>query len=121
MQLKYRLEHKHCLQPGCEFDGPSQDALDKHLERDHFQCIGCKRIFPSQTKLNHHSETCTFAIACPQCRLPCAGQTQLALHLEHCFFCEECNYCTHHEGNYKIVSDQFQLLGVFLTPDNPFI
>jgi hypothetical protein len=95
--------------------------LDKHLERDHFQCIGCKRIFPSQTKLNHHSETCTFAIACPQCRLPCAGQTQLALHLEHCFFCEECNYCTHHEGNYKIVSDQFQLLGVFLTPDNPFI
>ena len=96
--------HKHCLQPGCAFDGPDQAALAYHLKRDHFQCEGCKRILPSQTKLNQHYDSCSFAVACPQCGEHCAGKTQLALHLEHCYFCEECGFHTHHEGNYHIVS-----------------
>jgi hypothetical protein len=99
------LEHKHCLQPGCSFDGPDRVALDNHLQQDHFQCVGCKRIFQSHTKLNQHSENCNFAISCPQCRQPYAGQAQLAVHFEHCFLCEECGFCTNHEGNYKIVSN----------------
>jgi hypothetical protein len=105
-------EHKHCLQPGCDFDGPNQRAVDEHLKQDHFQCIGCKRIFPSQNKLNHHAETCTFAIACPQCNHTCAGQAELAIHLKNCFFCEECGFWAHHEGNFKIVSDHPQSLNV---------
>jgi hypothetical protein len=98
------LEHKHCLQSGCDFDGPSQALLDQHLMRDHFQCAGCKQILPSQNKLNQHSETCKFIMVCPNCHRPCAGQTQLALHLEQCFYCQECDFCTNHEGNYLIVS-----------------
>lgn len=98
-------EHKHCLQPGCDFDSPLQVALDAHLEQDHFQCVGCKRIFQSQNKLNQHSESCNFDVPCPQCCEPYAGQAQLAFHLEHCYLCEDCGFCTHHEGNFKIVSD----------------
>jgi hypothetical protein len=97
-------KHKHCLQPGCDFDGPDQVTLDRHLDRDHFRCVGCKRIFQSQTKLNSHAEICAFAIACPQCNMPCAGQAQLAKHLKQCFYCEECDFATSHEGNYHIVS-----------------
>lgn len=96
-------EHKHCLQPGCDYDGPNQAALDLHLQQDHFQCVGCERILPSQNKLNQHYETCKSAVACHQCGVACAGQVQLALHLEHCFLCQECDYWTHHEGNYQIV------------------
>jgi hypothetical protein len=115
----FALEHKHCLQTGCDFDGPNQAALDEHLTEDHFQCVGCKRIFQSQTKLNHHAEACKFAIACPRCREPYPGQAQLAVHLEHCFLCEECGYCTHHEGNHKIVSDTLTVRRVYLrTPVN---
>lgn len=107
MDVAYTIaEHRHCLQPGCDFDGPDEAVLEEHLTRDHFRCVGCKRIFQSQTKLNHHAESCKFAVACPQCREPYAGQAQLALHLEHCFLCEECNFSTHHEGNYLIVSDE---------------
>lgn len=101
--LTCRSEHKHCLQPGCDYDGPDATALDLHLQQDHFQCVGCKRILPSQTKLNQHYETCTSSLACQQCGIACAGQVQLALHLEHCYLCEECGYWTHHEGNYQIV------------------
>jgi predicted RNA-binding Zn-ribbon protein involved in translation (DUF1610 family) len=97
-------EHKHCLQPGCGFDGPDQAALTQHLKHDHFQCEGCKRILPSQTQLNKHYENCSFAVACPQCGEPCAGKGQLALHLQSCYLCEECGFLTHHEGNFDIVS-----------------
>lgn len=97
-------EHKHCLQPGCDFDGPDQAALRDHLKKDHFQCEGCMLILPSSTKLNLHYENCKFTVTCHQCGETCAGQAKLATHLEKCYFCEECGYQTYHEGNYHIVS-----------------
>jgi hypothetical protein len=96
-------EHKHCLQPGCDYDGPGQMELDRHLAQDHYRCVGCKCICPSQTKYNLHMETCSFAIACHQCGQLCGGQAQLALHLQACFYCTDCGFQTTHEGNYKIV------------------
>ncbi|CAN9104732.1 unnamed protein product [Alternaria alternata] len=86
----------------CDFDGPDQAALIQHLKRDHFQCEGCRRVLPSLTKLNQHYESCSFALACPQCGEHHAGKAQLALHLERCFLCNDCGYHTHHEGNYHI-------------------
>ena len=103
--------HKHCLQPGCNFDGLDQASLTEHLRRDHFQCQGCKRILPSLTKLNQHYETCLFTLSCPQCGEKCAGKAQLELHMTHCFRCEECDFHTCHKGNFNIVSKDTASLG----------
>lgn len=97
------LEHKHCLQAGCNFDGPDEATLRQHHSQDHHQCLGCKHIAPSLNKLNSHYDTCVFALACTRCGEVCAGKTQLAVHLTHCYLCEECGFQTHHEGNYNIV------------------
>ncbi|KAI8942810.1 hypothetical protein NX059_000853 [Plenodomus lindquistii] len=94
--------HKHCLQPGCDFDCGDQATLLQHHMDDHFQCLGCKRILPSMTKLNLHYESCSSALGCPQCGEICAGKVDLAKHLTQCFLCDDCGFQTHHEGNYKI-------------------
>lgn len=52
------LVHRHCLLPGCTFDGRDEVELAGHLERDHFQCKICKAIMPSQTKLTAHEQQC---------------------------------------------------------------
>ncbi|ORY09582.1 hypothetical protein BCR34DRAFT_625650 [Clohesyomyces aquaticus] len=49
------VKHKHCLQPACNFDGPTAQALRKHMLEDHWHCDVCGLIFSSQTKLNNHS------------------------------------------------------------------
>ena len=77
-------EHKHCLQPGCDFDAPNARVLEKHHDEDHFRCAGCKHILPSQTKLTQHYEMCKFDVPCPDCGKLCAGQIQLVLHMEAC-------------------------------------
>ncbi|KAJ4301683.1 hypothetical protein N0V90_003776 [Kalmusia sp. IMI 367209] len=85
------MRHKHCLQPGCDFDAVTANALEKHLWQDHFQCEGCKRVFPSQSKLNLHHETCLFEhmtkhtaadIPCWRCDLPMRKCSSLINHLE---------------------------------------
>lgn len=98
-------KHKHCLQPGCDYDAPTAKILQKHLKEDHFQCAGCKLIMPSQTKLNLHLETCPFELSCPNCAVRCAGGASLQAHMETCFYCAECRFQTSHEGNFRIVSD----------------
>lgn len=110
LQLTKILEHKHCLQPGCDFDGLDQHALNQHLKQDHFQCEGCKLILPSHNKLNLHYETCSFALRCPQCGEEHAGKARLALHLEHCYLCDECGFQTHHEAAYEMVRVHCQCL-----------
>jgi len=111
------LEHKHCLQPGCDFDAPNLNALDKHLKEDHFQCEGCRIVFPSQNKLAAHAEGCSFNIPCQQCGEVFPGQVNLAVHQESCFMCSECGYRTTHVGNYQIVSSELRLSNVYLTKD----
>ncbi|KAF2473537.1 uncharacterized protein BDR25DRAFT_281428 [Lindgomyces ingoldianus] len=70
--------HKHCLQTGCDFDGPNQEALQKHMLEGHYHCDNCGVVFPSQTKLNAH--------------------------IQSCFLCKACDFHTSHEGNYLNVS-----------------
>ncbi|KAF2645317.1 hypothetical protein P280DRAFT_441671 [Massarina eburnea CBS 473.64] len=95
--------HKHCLQPGCDFDAPTQTELETHLENDHFQCEGCRRIFPSQTKLALHLQACTrkHDVPCPDCGKLYGGQVKLAEHMEKCFGCTECTFRTDTEEKLK--------------------
>ncbi|KAF2866284.1 hypothetical protein BDV95DRAFT_505236 [Massariosphaeria phaeospora] len=95
-------KHKHCMQPGCDFDAPHAAALAKHHARDHFQCEGCQTIFPSGTKLTLHHETCSFINKCPACGDLIGGRESLADHQQHCFVCVECGFWTEHQGNYQI-------------------
>ncbi|KAF3003721.1 hypothetical protein E8E13_009267 [Curvularia kusanoi] len=94
--------HKHCLQPGCDFDGPDAATLEAHYNSGHFRCDGCKCIFPSQTRLFRHQEGCNLPIVCPNCAEPCAGQGGLARHLEECFACGQCGFFTAHEVDLRI-------------------
>ena len=97
------LEHKHCLQPGCDFDAPNPKALGMHLKEDHFQCEGCRVIFASQTKLIAHINGCSFNLDCDRCHGVFPGRVSLAAHQMNCFACAECNFHTSHKGNYQIV------------------
>ncbi|OCK84037.1 hypothetical protein K432DRAFT_401494 [Lepidopterella palustris CBS 459.81] len=49
-------KHRHCMQPRCDFDAQTDEALAAHTKTVHFplQCGGCGRIFPSRTKLVAH-------------------------------------------------------------------
>ena len=75
--------HKHCLQPGCEFDGSNEAALNQHIQKDHFPCEGCKLILPSSTKLKLHQETCPLILTCSHCGEKYAGKVQSGVHPEH--------------------------------------
>ncbi|KAF2121604.1 hypothetical protein BDV96DRAFT_512942, partial [Lophiotrema nucula] len=70
--------HKHCLQPGCEFDAPDSTTLDLHIKEDHYQCQSCKTIFPSQTKLHAHEDSC---FSCIECGFWTKSQINLANHM----------------------------------------
>lgn len=96
--------HKHCLQPGCDFDGSNVAILEKHLKDDHFQCEACRMVFPSQTRLHVHLDTCGSTVQCEGCRALFPNQDNLMTHQKSCFACPDCEYRTDNEDSYLDVS-----------------
>jgi hypothetical protein len=97
-------KHKHCLQPGCDFDGPNAASLEKHLREDHFQCPGCQAVFPSGTKLATHMDNCPSIQACDKCKAALPNQEDLKAHQAACFPCPECKHWTDSENEHLKVS-----------------
>ncbi|KAF2263311.1 hypothetical protein CC78DRAFT_581592 [Lojkania enalia] len=84
-------KHRHCMQPGCEFDAPDSEVLYQHLREDHYQCNGCHVVFPSKTKLTAHLESC---FKCPECDFWTKSQGNLSNHMtKHAPSVVECWAC----------------------------
>ncbi|XP_070823578.1 zinc finger protein 572 isoform X1 [Chaetodon trifascialis] len=86
----------------CLLDFPSQEALDFHLSRTHFEkefyeCDLCKRVFTSLQACEHHvqSHKCMLNFICEVCDRNFSSPKSLARHRKRMCYCNfKCTDCT---------------------------